>query len=105
MRLLVYYNPRKDIFVVNYNEDRHHPIELFTYNCYGNLVVQYIYITNKRVFYNYNKYLKYYRKTHKLPKPSLRYRFGQKLITIGLRIAFKTTDRNQFIRHNMWWKK
>lgn len=105
MRLLVYYNPRKDKFVVNYKEDRHHPIELFTYNFYGNLVVQYIYIIDRKVFWNYQKYMKYYFKTHKTPKPTLKYRLGQKLISLGMIICFGTTDRNEFIRQNQWWKK
>lgn len=105
MRLLVYYNPKKDRFVVNYKEDRHHPLELFTYNFYGNLVVQYIYILDKKVFWNYKKYSKYYHKKYKTPQPSLRYRLGQKIINLGMKVAFGTTDRNEFIKVNQWWNK
>ncbi|MBQ8902326.1 MAG: hypothetical protein IJY87_04595 [Bacilli bacterium] len=105
MRLLVYYKPNKDIFVVNYKEDRHYPIELFTYNFYGNLVIQYIYIIDRKVFWNYESYYKYYRKKYKISKPSLKYRLGQGLITLGTRICFGTTDRTIYITRNQWWKK
>lgn len=109
MRLLVYYNPRKDIFVTNYKEDRHLPIELMSYNCYGNIVVQYLYIIDNKVFYNYKSYSRYFSKkykTNKITSKSIRYSIGQAIIKFGKYICFGKQEKVKYVYvyRYPWWK-
>lgn len=109
MRLLVYYNPRKDKFVTNYNADRQHPLPLFTYNCYGNLIVQYIYIEDNQVFWNskdYRRYLDHKYKISLWKKIDLKYKIGQGLIKLGRFICFGREEKVRYIYVNKssWWK-
>ena len=103
MRLLIYYKPKKEKFVLRYNQDRHHELKLDSINHYGHIIIQYWYIEDKKIFFDYKKYQKY--RNRNIKKPSLRYRIGQALINKGLKLCFGTTDRNIFIKRNQWWKK
>lgn len=110
MRLLVYYNPRKDIFVTNYFDDRQHPLKLMTYNCYGNIVVQYLYIIDNKIFYNFKSYDKYLDKKHKRKKITIRkirYSIGQSIIKIGKYICFGKQEKVKYVYvyRYPWWKK
>lgn len=106
MRLSVYYKPKKDEFYVKYYEERLSPIPLLSINHYGHVVIQYIYIKDKKVFWNYNKYEKYLNRKYKHKKPSLRYRIGQAIIKLGKYICFgkKEKVRYVYVYKNQWWR-
>lgn len=105
MRILTYYNPRRDIFVTNYKQDRQHSLPLLSYNCYGNIVVQYLYIEDNKVFYNYKSYRKYLDKKYKIKK-DYRYIIGQKIIKLGKFICFGKQEKVRIVYVNKypWWK-
>lgn len=86
MRLLVCYNPRTDKVNINYNDDRFWERELFTYNHYGHLILQYLYIEDKKVFYNktsYQKYRKKQIKKHERKTKTIKWRIGNIICKIG----------------------
>lgn len=87
MRLLVYYNPKKDYFKINYNEDRLREIELYTYNHYGHLVIQYLYVKDNKLFFNRNSYYKYLKKTYKRTHTPVRMVIGNAIMRFGRYIA------------------
>ena len=107
MRLSVYYRPNKDDFYVKYYPERYHTLPLLTYNHYGHLVVQYIYIEDKKIFWNYDKYEKYLDKKYKRRKPSLRYRVGQAIIQFGRNICFGKEEKIKYVYvyRYPWWKR
>ena len=106
MRLLIYYKPNKEKFVINYNEDRQHELPIGSINCYGHIIIQYWYIENKRVFYEYSKYKKYLDHKLKNRKPSLKYRIGQQIIKLGKYICFGKEEKQKviYIYKYPWWK-
>lgn len=107
MRLLIYYKPNIDGFVINYNQDRQHEILLGNLNCYGHLIIQYWYIEDNKVFYNKEKYEKFRRKKYKIRKPSLKYRIGQRIIKFGKRLCFGKEEKVKviYVYKYPWWKK
>ncbi len=107
MRLLIYYKPNIDKFVINYNQDRQHSLPIDSVNCYGHIIIQYWYIEDNRVFYSYSKYDKYLDHKYRNRKPSLRYRLGQRIIKFGNVVCFGK-DKVKVIyidRYKYpWWK-
>ena len=108
MRLLIYYKPNIDKFVINYNQDRQHELPIGSVNCYGHIIIQYWYIEDKKVFYYYSKYRRYLDHKYKRNKPSLRYRIGQQIIKFGKRVSFGKEEKVKVIyidRYKYpWWK-
>ena len=106
MRLSVYYKPNKDEFYVNYTEERFHTIPLFSINHYGHIIIQYIYIEDKKVFWNYKDYDRYLNKKYKHRKSPLRYRIGQKIIKLGKYICFGKEEKTKviYVYKYPWWK-
>lgn len=106
MRILVSYNPKTDRFNTNYNEDRFHPRQLFTYDHYGHLLVQYLYIVDKHVFFNYKTYSKYLNKHYKTQKPPLRTKIGDVVIALGKFIKFGKKPKVIYVYRDRYpyWK-
>lgn len=105
MRLLIYYKPNKDIFVINYNQDRQHELELGSKNNYGHIIIQYWYIENNKIFYKYSDYYKYLLKTNKKMKTKIRYKVGQAIIKFGKYVCFGKQEKVKviYVYKKPWW--
>ena len=106
MRLLVYYNPKKDYFKINYNEDRLREQKLFTYNHYGHLIIQYLWIEDNKIFFNKNSYYKYFKKKYKKKRIPLRMVIGNAIVKLGKRIAYGKEPKIIYVYRDRYpyWK-
>lgn len=106
MRLLIYYKPNKDRFILNYNQDRQHELPIGSINNYGHMIIKYWYIEDNKVFYNYEKYQRYLDHKYKNRKPSLRYRIGQAIIKLGKKICFGEKEKVKviYVYKYPYWK-
>lgn len=109
MRLLIYYKPNKDKFILNYNEDRQSELKKGSVNNYGHIIINYVYEEDNKIFFDKRLYEKYKnKKWRKIKrKQNLRYRIGQKIIDLGIKISFGKVDRSVFThnKHYQWWIK
>lgn len=107
MRLSVYYKPKQDEFVVKYTEEHFQSLPLLTYNHYGHIVIQYIYIVDHKVFWNYESYKKYIYKATKANKKPFRYILGQRIIKFGKYLCFGKEEKVKaiYVYKYPWWKK
>lgn len=113
MRLLVYYNFKKDCFVCNWKEDRFVKKDLFTYDHYGHYIIDYLYVLDNQFFLSYKTYLKYLKKRAKKYKKPLKYRLGNKLLNLshkindlGRYLMYGRKERVVYVykNRNQWWR-
>lgn len=105
MRLLIYYKPNEDKFILNYKQDKQYELPLGSINCYGHIIIQYWYIEDKKVFYSKSKYDRYMDKRYKR-KPNLRYKLGQHIIKFGKWVSFGKKEKVKvvYVYRYPWWK-
>lgn len=107
MRLLIYYKPNIDSFVINYNQDRQHELEIGSVNCYGHIIIQYWYLENNKLFFSPITFNRYLDKLYKRRKPSLKYRIGQQIIKFGKWVSFGKEEKVKviYVYKYPWWKR
>lgn len=106
MRLLIYYRPKVDKFILNYTEDRQHPLKVGSINCYGHVIIQYWYIEDKKVFFTYKNYKKYLDKKYKRRLSNLRHGIGQAIIKFGQYVCYGKQEKTKviYVYRYPWWK-